>query len=530
MKKLLVILALACMSLTFFAVGCGGAHTQHTFGDWVDNGDSHERTCTFNGCEEKESAEHTFGEWENVGNMHERTCTALGCGAKESGVHTFGEWTNTEDGHERTCTVDGCNAMESTSHIFGECENIGDKHQAVCQIKGCDKKEEATHVYGDWVDAGKQHKKTCKASGCDSIIYENHNFSTEITTINGVDFYECLTDGCDGLMEVHEHRFGGWVDNGDSHVRVCEQENCSEKESAQHEYTADYGAFIEDGQTIKFVANCKYCKKISSQDVIYSNVVVVTPENAETVFASIESNQALYFAEGDYSKLTIENAVNNVVIGGSEKAFVERITIAGQCSNIKFIGINFDGDAQEDGVNLKNEISKVLVYGCSFEGGSQVYSNYFDSNHVHLIRNVKVEKCYFNITAQNTSAINISKIENFTLTDCHVEYVAYNVIQIGHLILAGDINITNNVFESAYSRMIYLVGGGAVTLGKCEISGNYFGRNEDCNKETGVYLMVGCADNITVGVNSWASVPENDDFYFYGNIDYVEEDQLIWQE
>ena len=585
MKKLTLILILACFSILLLATGCGGH--EHEFSDWQTAEDKHVRTCTVDGCEEKEEGTHEYGAWESVGDKHERSCTANGCTAKESATHEYGAWQNAGDKHERSCTTEGCTAKESVdhnysawsnggvnherscktegctateslshdyeewenegenhvrrckavgclatqkvSHEYGSWESVGDKHERYCTTIGCDAKESVEHEYSEWINCGTVHQREC-LEGCGEEQAEPHNYSTDTTTINGTKYYYCLTEGCDALMEEHVHSLGKWQNKGSYHERSCVYEGCPIVEQNQHEYTAEYGVFATvDGQ-IKYVATCKYCKHVKQEMVIVDNVVMVTPQNVETVFANISNNQYLYFTSGTYGELEINNAVSGVVIGSDANATVECITIKADCSNIRFVDIKFNGAKIQSGLNLASAINGLTVYNCSFTKGSQICANTYEANanNTYLVANLIVENCYFNITTDDTSAVNVRKLKNFTMKGCHVEYTAYNVVQIGHAILEGNVSISENVFEQAYSRMLYFVTASVDTIYSINIYGNYFGANEHCNKNTGVYVNSGGEAPITIGVNYWESIPVYDGFYFTGNVTFDEQVQCPW--
>lgn len=500
MKKILSVLTITCLVSVFTVVGCGGdaGHENHEYGEWQIVNGVHQRTCTVDGCEEKQTKAHEYGEWQVAGEKHERSCSIDGCTAKESVAHEYGAITTSNGAHSHQCTA--CGATKSVAH-------------------------ELTQL----VKSGKYHKRQCAIGGCGIEEIEKHVYSASTTNIDDKDYYYCTVEGCNALMQEHECSFAVCKDTGAKHEYECLYQMCVKTQSADHVYTDKFGAFIESGTQVKYVKTCKDCKHVSENDVISNSVIKITPANAYSVFSNIESGQILYFTAGDYGKYTISNSVSNVVIGGSAQASVQKITITGACNNLKFTQLNFDGTVQYDGLEMLNTVNGLMVYNCTFKTGSQICSLQYGQNKDvrYDITDLVVEDCKFNITVTNVSAINIYKLTNFTLRNCDFEKVKYNAAQVGNTYLNGNITIINNIFNDIGSRVLYFVK--AESINECDISGNYFANNEDCDKSDGKYVNAGGSVYVEIGVNHWEMIPENNSTYFKGSTQYVYQEQFVWE-
>jgi len=150
---------------------------QHIWGPWKNEGETHARTCSVDGCTGKEETAHTYGQWSADGANHSRTCTEVGCGAKESAAHTFGKWVESGDGHARVCSVETCGHTETGIHAWGKwTEDTENAALHTHQCSDCGAAASAEHSYGGWVHLNiEQHRKTC--SGCGHTVDEAHNLS-----------------------------------------------------------------------------------------------------------------------------------------------------------------------------------------------------------------------------------------------------------------------------------------------------------------------------------------------------------------
>ncbi len=180
----------------------------HHFGSWTDdgNGSTHSRTCTHDGCTEKETNAHDL-----VDGSTAATCGAAGAVkqvckdcfyAKDGGtVGALGhQWKSKEhDGWVRT--AEGKHARECTRCNFkeeGDCKYIETVDPATCTAvqqttKTCEicgdvisaAGEALGHTWGTWSSTPENHSNKC--SVCFKEVNEAHDFSKSNICVCGYD-------------------------------------------------------------------------------------------------------------------------------------------------------------------------------------------------------------------------------------------------------------------------------------------------------------------------------------------------------
>ncbi len=135
------------------------------FGDWVDdeNGRTHTRRCTVDGCKEKQTENHT---WDNGVQTEAPACA-------ETGTITY------------TCSA--CNATKTEpvpalDHDFGEWTyDSVDSHIRYCKRENCDAEDYGGHEWGDWVPVDETiHKMVCDI--CAGEQTDEHDFDNGVVT------------------------------------------------------------------------------------------------------------------------------------------------------------------------------------------------------------------------------------------------------------------------------------------------------------------------------------------------------------
>jgi hypothetical protein len=134
------------------------------------------------------------------------------------------------------------------------------------------------------------------------------------------------------------------------------------------------------------------------------------------------------------------------------------------------------------------------------------------------IGNLLLKDCKFtDIHTSNNlrSAVVITACTDLTIDGCTFDGADFNALQIGENFLKGKVQITNSTFKNIGNRYVKLINTAGVT--SCDISGNTFYKmdlGDDANdKRYGNYFQT-IEGNITIGVNTWEEIPQNQPEYF----------------
>ncbi len=306
----------------------------------------------------------------------------------------------------------------------------------------------------------------------------------------------------------------------------------------------------------------------------YVSVIKVTPENAQAVLDSASDYTVIKLSPGSYGTLTVdegalykkETASNTLVptvpldmysrtiksltIIGCDGATVKGINVISQrvfeisdtrenapahyvrlyADSLTFKDINFNGSgltfnlyegsstcSSSDLGNVKN----VTVDNCSFTGdyGVRVINNYSVDNNTskHKPINLAVNGSVFkNIGRdisdpqnQGSSALYVQYSNNLTVTGCTFENIQYDSIQLAHK-SDGVTTVIGNNFSNTDGYKGYIAR--AMNLNgvnrNAVIEENVF-KTSNSTKEN-KYIKAGT--EITVGINSWQTLPSVNDF------------------
>ncbi|MCH5151474.1 MAG: DUF1542 domain-containing protein [Clostridiales bacterium] len=245
------------------------AFAGHSYGDYVEQGSNHARTCTECGYVLTEA--HKLAEMPGK----DATCRAPGynkywycatCGtyfADESGSDIIGNaealanwktgrgateidesahvwstlYTGDVDGHWLTCTVCGTkNDSSYVSHVWAEdqwTDGSNGKHYQVCDT--CKFRNEQDHEY-EWSNGGNDIGHTGECKYCDNTVTEGHAWS-DWTTEDGKHVRTCSK--CEARDE-HEINVTSWTNVGDKHQGDCD--DCGTTVEEAHEWAEDYSS------------------------------------------------------------------------------------------------------------------------------------------------------------------------------------------------------------------------------------------------------------------------------------------------
>lgn len=246
---------------------------------------------------------------------------------------------------------------------------------------------------------------------------------------------------------------------------------------------------------------CKVCHAGATVADSYSKIV--------SAINSAEDGAVIYLKAGNYTIITVNKNVDNLIIAGEDGTTVKSLVVANG-SNVNLYNLTFSGSIESDGILVSgSEQDGLNLYNCKFKNTANISGN--DNT---VVKNLALYNCEFDIGGTNITAIKLRGIDGITLKDNTFTYVPYNVIQIGEEnSVKGDIVITGNRFVHVGSRILYFVKVGVIT--SCDISGNWFYDNSEyCNKDTGCYFKIS-GQGITIGVNYWENIPDiTDDTYF----------------
>lgn len=194
---------------------------EHSFGQWVDNGDNHKRTCSV--CGATETQAHS---WNLDGNVN-ATCTepgskhyTCGCGHEKTETinalgHDYSGWTigtGTHAGeHVKTCSR--CHDVIHEAHTYGKTGTV--VQQATCSQMGvtrytctvCGATQDQTdipmkaHTYDNACD------DTCNVCGNKRTV--SHNWSTKWSSDNSQHWHECSV--CGTKKDAASHTPSDWI-------------------------------------------------------------------------------------------------------------------------------------------------------------------------------------------------------------------------------------------------------------------------------------------------------------------------------
>lgn len=165
-----------------------------SYGNWVNNGTDHKKTCTDCGYAVTEA--HTMGTWSKADDTnHKRSCD---CGAVETAEHSWPtDWSDNGTNHHKVCPT--CSGEITENHSFGAWSKADDtNHTRTCAT--CGKVDTVAHIYTNACDT------TCNAEGCGHTRTIEHNYSNRWAKDRTGHWHACTI--CGDKKDEAEHTPG----------------------------------------------------------------------------------------------------------------------------------------------------------------------------------------------------------------------------------------------------------------------------------------------------------------------------------
>lgn len=262
MKKILTAMLAFCFCIVTPLMLC--SCDKHNYSqDWSYNETSHYHVCLDDDCDDKiDVADHVFDNGVVEGDTITYSCTICGYQKKESLIHThtFSDtYSSDENNHWKECTNDYCDEKtEFASHSYDSGERIGDFVKYKCTVCGYEKQEAYVephdHVYGEWVHDANSHWKECTFEGC-TLKSELSKHTFDEGDLVG----DTVTYTCTICREKYSHTHtysNSWSTDDNAHWKECLSNDCDELlQYGKH----TYGEGVVEGEQITFV--CTTCEK-----------------------------------------------------------------------------------------------------------------------------------------------------------------------------------------------------------------------------------------------------------------------------
>ncbi|WP_400225244.1 hypothetical protein [Methanomethylophilus alvi] len=435
--------------------------TGHSFGDWTEVGDHHERTCS--ACHDVESGDHA---WSFKETLKEATCSETGSELHECSVchatktelvpmqeHTFTDWMeNDANTHKNVCSI--CGYVKTESHDWDEGTVTG----ATCtedgtityECKTCDATKTETieakgHSFGNWIEVGDHHERTC--SNCQNVEEEDHEWgegkvvSEPTCAERGEKTYTCST--CDAtkteIVGATGHSFGDWTEkDGNEHTRICSK--CQTSETEAHSW--NNGEITLEPTCTENGTNtytCTYCGATKTE-IVNANGHHLT----EWIYFDKDTHRnncdvCDHFEEGTYTWTTngpSEDGLTTYICGGCNATKVEATvtaetdggsaTVSGD--TISDILSQMEGSADEKRVSIDTAgMGKVVLDQNSVSGltsADAIVDLTFGEGTLTISKDV------LNTVSDGTSPISISMngVQKEELTDAQKEAVGDGLV------------------------------------------------------------------------------------------------------
>ena len=242
--------------------------TGHSFGDWTEVGDHHERTCS--NCQKVEGEDHEWGEGKVIS---EPSCTERGvtvytctkCDATKTEIvgatgHSFGDWTE-KDGNEHTRVCSKCQTPETEAHSWDggditsepTCTENGTITYtcAYCEATKTEIVGANGHHLTEWIYFDKDtHRNNCDV--CDHFEEGTHTWTTNGPSEDGLTTYIC--GGCNATKVeatvTAETDGGSATVSGDTISDILSQMEGSADEKRVSIDTAGMGKVVLDQNSV----------------------------------------------------------------------------------------------------------------------------------------------------------------------------------------------------------------------------------------------------------------------------------------
>ena len=242
--------------------------TGHSFGNWTEVGDHHERTCS--ACHDVESGDHA---WSFKETLKEATCSETGSELHECSVchatktelvpmqeHTFTDWMeNDANTHKNVCSICGYVKTEAHSWDGGEITSEPTCTERGVTVYTCTKCDATkTEIVGanghhltEWIYFDKDtHRNNCDV--CDHFEEGTHTWTTNGPSEDGLTTYIC--GGCDATKVeatvTAETDGGSATVSGDTISDILSQMEGSADEKRVSIDTAGMGKVVLDQNSV----------------------------------------------------------------------------------------------------------------------------------------------------------------------------------------------------------------------------------------------------------------------------------------
>ena len=304
---------------------------------------------------------------------------------------------------------------------------------------------------------------------------------------------------------------------------ACSNQNQGGSDACVHqlEQTKSYCVKVEAEKEELYTAQrCSLCKELVAQEKV-SGEIVSDQKEISTAIQKVEKGGVVFFKKGSYIQASVLKALEDVTFYAENGTLIHKIEFKSEngCKNVTIDNFEFVSDSNGAGVIFSCNMDGITIKNSSFEG----YSRIANSDGLDFaIKNLTVTDCKFNnIKRQNKlTAIRVTLLENFSLINSNFDGVEYNAVQIGGKELSGKVEIVGNTFKNIEQRVIRLANNKSTS---CEIKGNTFYDNNDCENTDGVYIHCG-GGKCTLGANTWETMPLFNEQEFLG----IDEDLLVY--
>lgn len=212
---------------------------KHSYDVWskMDDGENHQRTCSFCDAEEIEPHEWIVSVNKEKG-QHTLKCKY--CAARKTEPHKFDTLLVDNGDGQHTMTCISCDHQEVFDHEFGDFEDDGNgNHYKICQ--GCGLKEESVHVMSLWYgDENGTHSRDCTFCGYKET--EKHLYGDWLSMNQVNHTHTCLI--CES-SELLEHDFMGYIRNDEDGTYSCTCQSCKKQRVVNFE--VERGDVNDDG-------------------------------------------------------------------------------------------------------------------------------------------------------------------------------------------------------------------------------------------------------------------------------------------
>lgn len=253
-----------------YCADCGyeGSYSSCTYSGYQNADGKHWQVCTV--CNEATAKTNCSGSTKHVSGTDTHSITCSTCKNVKTVSCTFGSWSSAgPSGHSRTCTANGCNNKQTADHSMANVGTDGSTYHAVkCNDCSYTKSYSESCTYPSTYQSDDTHHwKVCTA--CNTAGSKTTHTGT--STYNEAAGTHTIGCACGKNVTV-PCEYGSWTNNifGSNHRRTCNVGNQPHYEEAAHNLTTSG----TDGQQTHTIA-CSDCSYSTTESCTFSGVSYV---------------------------------------------------------------------------------------------------------------------------------------------------------------------------------------------------------------------------------------------------------------